>query len=329
MLSFQSLPTLGFVTSIELLFVGFVAYYVCWIIYTRLFHPYHSIPGPFIASISSWWYFRSLRYCIGPNTQLALHKKYGKFVRIAPNEVQIMDAKALDTVYGLKPQFLKTEFYNSFTPNIGGRPDSFSERDEKIHDIVNKKIVSLFAIGSVLEYQPCVDRVVDVFCDCMDEFVSSGVTFDLSIWFRKYTFDAIGELFYGKEGGFGFLRDDKDVNGWMEMLDGMVPIVSSMGYIPWGMKVPYLMSHVALFPDVRKGLANAEKVKEQSVAVVKERREALTTGKATSRNDVLSKLMAIVTDRGEEIDFNDNDVATVVWAMIWAGSDTVSCSRNP
>jgi cytochrome P450 len=334
-----SLPFPSFISSIEILIGSFVAYYICWIIYSRFLHPYHDIPGPFLASITQWWYFRSIRYCIGENTQLPLHKKYGKFVRIGPNDVQIMDAKAIDVVYGLKPLFLKTEFYDSFTPNIGGRPDSFTQRDERVHDLTNKKIASLFAIGAVLEYEPCVDRVVDIFCDCMDAFAASTETFDISTFCRRYTFDAIGELFYGKEGGFGFLRDNKDCFGWMNMLDDMVPIVSSLGYIPWGLKIPYLLSHLALFPDVRKGLASAEKVKEQSVAVVKERREALKGAKEASRNDVLSKLMGIVTDRGEKIDFNDDDVATVVWvstsrqqmttdadldlkAMIWAGSDT-------
>lgn len=326
MLFSQYLPTFSFVSSIEILFAGFIAYYACWVVYSRFFHPYHDIPGPFLASITSWWYFRSVRYCIGENTQLPLHKKYGNLVRIAPNEVQIMDPKAIDVVYGLNPLFPKTEFYSSFSPNIGGRPDSFTERDERVHDIVRKKIGSLFAIGAVLEYQPCVDRIVDLFCDCIDGFVASGETVDVSIWFRKYTFDVIGELFYGKQGGFGFLRDDQDVNSWMEMLDDMVPIVSSLGYIPWPMELPYLLSHVAFFPDVRKGLADAEQVKVQSAAAVKERKDAEKTGKDASQNDVLSKLMAIVKDRGDKIDFNDDDVANVVWAMIWAGSDTVGCS---
>lgn len=168
------------------------------------------------------------------------------------------------------------------------------------------------------------DQIIDIFCQYMDECAESKETFDISVWFRKYSFDVIGETFYCKAGGFGILHENIDYNGWMGMLDIMVPPVSSLGYIPNGMQTLYLMSQLALSRETRKGLAAAKTTIEQSQAVVKGRQDAIAAGTESLRNDYLSRLMKIVHNRGDKIDFNMQDVAANVWAVIWAGSDTTA-----
>jgi hypothetical protein len=202
------------VSSIEILLICLVTYAVGCGIYNRYFHPLRDIPGPFLASITPLWYWRAVRHARGDEFQLAIHKKYGKFVRIAPNQIQVGDATALDTIYGPKHPFIKGEFYNSFVSHISKRIDGFSERDETLHAYRRRCIAPLYTQGAVLEYEPCVNRVIDLFYKQMQKFVESGETFDMSIWLRKYTFDVIGEMYYGREGGFGFIRDDVDYNGW-------------------------------------------------------------------------------------------------------------------
>jgi cytochrome P450 len=296
-------------------------YNFTWVIYSRFFHPYHDIPGPFLASISEWWYFRVIRYDMG-FSQLPLHKRYGKFVRIAPNEVSICDATALDTIYGSNPIYKKTEFYDSFSPRIGDSVDVFTVRDEKVHAIARRKLAPLFTPGAILEYEPCVERIVKIFCQRLDEFSTSKDTIDLSLYFRKYSFDAIGEIFYGKENGFGFLQDDIDYMGWMGMLDVMASPVSSLAYIPKGMRTLYLILQLALSADTRVGLQSANKVIEQAKGVVKERQDAFMAGNQCARKDILSKLMDMAHSGAEKPDFTLDDVATTVWMMIWGGSDT-------
>ncbi len=323
MLSLTQLSPFTFLTSLELLAGGFLLYYAAWIIYSRFFHPYHDIPGPFLASITQWWYFRALRYGEGERSQLPIHQNYGKFVRIAPDEVSICDAAAIDTVYGPSPVFPKTEFYDAFKQRMfAGRVDAFTERDEKVHAVYRKKIGYLFAPGAVLEYEPCIDRIIELFCKRMESFANSGQIVDVATYFRKYTFDVIGEIFHGRDGGFGFLRDDVDYNGWMGMLNLMTLPISSLGYVPKGMQTLFLMYNMAFSKDFRNGFKQSITVQEQSQAIVKERQEAIKAGKESIRNDYVSKMMNIVQDRGEKIDFNMDDVAVNVWVMIWAGSDT-------
>ena len=42
----------------------------------------------------------------------------------------------------------------------------------------------------------------------MESFASTRTSFDISLWLRKYTFDVIGKIFYGRKGGFGFIADN-------------------------------------------------------------------------------------------------------------------------
>ena len=45
-----------------------------------------------------------------------LHSKYGRLVRIAPNEVSILDAAAVQPIYGHGSKFVRTSFLLRFRP---------------------------------------------------------------------------------------------------------------------------------------------------------------------------------------------------------------------
>jgi hypothetical protein len=78
-----------------------IAAFLTWIILYRIFlHPLAAVPGPFVAKFTGLW--RTNRYFKGTWFQdiLQLHEKYGRVVRIAPNEVSFVDGEALKRVYG-------------------------------------------------------------------------------------------------------------------------------------------------------------------------------------------------------------------------------------
>jgi hypothetical protein len=81
----------------------------------------------------------------------------------------------------------------------------------------------------------------------MDKLSGSGEAFDISVWYRKYTYDTVGALFYGKDEGFGLIRDEMDYNYFMNLLDQMPPTVSSLAY-PWDCQTLYMMWQM-LWPE--------------------------------------------------------------------------------
>lgn len=133
----------------------------------------------------------------------------------------------------------------------------------------------------------------------------------------------LGEIFYGREGGFGFVRDNIDYNGWCHLMDVMPNPVAALVFIPYGFRNLYFMSQM-LYPQTRVGAKGFYTVIDQSHAAVKQRLEDVAAGKPVNRNDVLSKLLDLVEQKGQEQDFGILDVTTEIWNMIWAGSDTTA-----
>ncbi|OCT47226.1 Pisatin demethylase [Cladophialophora carrionii] len=310
------------VIGVGVLVAGLVVYALGTVVYNRYFHPLKNIPGPFWASITTLWYFRAVRYGRGQDYQLPIHKKYGKFVRIAPNQVQIMDATALETIYGPKYQFPKGDFYDNFITNINPkRIDSFSERNEARHTERRRMVAPIYTQGAVLEYEPCVDRVIELFHRQMDRFAASGEVFDMSVWLRKYTFDVIGEMFYGREGGFGFIRDNIDYGQWCYLMDIMPNPIAALNNIPWGFRNLYFLFEL-LYPETRAGAKGFSTTIKQAHEAMRQRLDDMAAGRPYNPHDTLSKLIDIAHD--EKNDFHILDATTEIWAIIWAGSDTTS-----
>ena len=181
---------------VEIASAWFLLYCIACGIYNRYFHPLRNFPGPFLPSVTTLWYAHTVRWGHASKVQRPLHHKYGDIVRIAPNLLAIANAGALETIYGPKngKVWRKAHFYTSFTPRIpGSRIDGFSERDEAKHGERRRIIAGLYTQGSILQYEPCVDRVIDHFYDRMEGFCKSQQPTDMSVWLKRYTFDVIGE----------------------------------------------------------------------------------------------------------------------------------------
>ena len=82
---------------IPFLLLGYVAVYV---VYQRFFSPLAGIPGPFSASLSRWWLVKKTRGGQMHRDMIMLHDHYGPLVRIAPDEVSVVDPTAIKKIYG-------------------------------------------------------------------------------------------------------------------------------------------------------------------------------------------------------------------------------------
>lgn len=158
----------------------------------------------------------------------------------------------------------------------------------------------------------------------MESFAANQETFDMAVWLRKYTFDVIGEIFYGREGGFGFLRDNIDYNNWCHLMDVMPPAASAVTYIPWGFRNLYFMSEM-INPSTRAGAFGFFDVIKQAKLAVQQRLDEMKSGNHKTRHDMLSKLIDLINDSPDpKVHWTIKDVAAEIWTMIWAGSDTTA-----
>ncbi|KAG7009357.1 cytochrome P450 monooxygenase [Physcia stellaris] len=302
------------------LFTLVVASLISWTVYTRFFHPYSSIPGPFLASLSRLWLVQCVRGGKVHEVTLKLHERY------APDEVSVSDPQAVDLIYGVKSSFRKTDFYDPFAPKNSSNGDLFTMRDEKLHTERRKMVNSMYNMSSVLELEKYVDVCTGIFTQRLAQIADSGEAIDLGKWLWMYTFDVIGELFFGRH--FGFMEKSHDYEGWMEMLENLFPVNVLNGVMPSFLRNATLL--VSLFdPAIRKGIAGMGTLKKAAGDCVSEKQFSLQRGEAV-RHDMLSKALDIYeADLDNERKMPQHkmlweDLQTEAIVAIGAGSETTA-----
>ncbi len=314
--------------AMALQFVGLaiVAALLSISVYNRYFHPLRNIPGPFWASITPLWYYWQILNGRWENYQRPIHQKYGPMVRLTPYHVQVADAKEVETIYGPKQNFLKSDFYGPFDAGLSPRPDNFAVIDDKVHSARRRAVAHIYTQAAVLQYEPCVDRVIALFEKQVEQFRKTGETFDIALWLRRYTFDVVGEIFYGREGGFGFIRDNFDYNNWIHLLDVLMKPLSANAYVPYGLKSLAMAVQFIFFPQVRKGMLGFPTVLKQAQGALQTRLDDIAAKRPVNKDDVLSKLIEVANSPDKKSEFDLRDVAAEIYAIIFAGADTTATS---
>jgi len=105
--------------AIDKLLIGGAAL-LAWLIYSYVVYPFYlspfaHVPGPKLAAMSRWW-IRCVDFGGHRAATIdALHRKYGKIVRVAPNEISFTGQEAMQKIYGAGSPFEKPpHFYNIF-----------------------------------------------------------------------------------------------------------------------------------------------------------------------------------------------------------------------
>lgn len=163
----------------------FAVYYFTWIFYSLTWHPLARHPGPFLARISRAWLVYHAYRGDSEKAELALHRRHGDIVRVAPDEISISDPEAIKIIYGIKGDFVKTDFYPPFgesNKGIAKHTDYFTMLDEKEHAQRRRIVSSIYQMSSIVESEGCIDTCSDLWIKRMNELAQSGEVFDLGKW---------------------------------------------------------------------------------------------------------------------------------------------------
>ncbi|KAK0202468.1 cytochrome P450 monooxygenase [Desarmillaria ectypa] len=186
-------------------------------------HRLRLYPGPLLAKFSDVW-LAFVAYK-GHRSEVVhdLHRKYGPFVRIAPNHISVALSDAQPLVYGHGNGALKSSFYDAFITTSQGL---FSVRNRQIHTRKRKMISHSFSQKSMLELEPHVHRYVSQLLGQWDKLYEKALKgmsgeegegwtghdrrlwLDFSPWISYLAFDIIGDLAFGTP--FGMVMAAKD-----------------------------------------------------------------------------------------------------------------------
>ncbi|KAL4790363.1 cytochrome P450 [Aspergillus venezuelensis] len=294
-----------------------VSYLSVWILYTRVFHPLKAIPGPFWASVSRFWLGYQVSTGEFVDILRRLHEKHGPLVRIAPDEVSVADPAAVKVIYGAKSGFSKTDFYAPWAVGITPHGDHFAQTDDLKHAARRKIVNSVYSMSNVLECEEYIDDCIDLFMEKMGRFSKTKENIDLGEWVQWFTFDIIGELFFGQQ--FGFMRDEHDFGDYIQSLDTLTPAISVVCVLPALLRrfQPILG---LLSSNIRNAVSGFNEVRNAGTLWMQQRMQHMTEGRSI-RSDLLHKMFKVQETKG---DFGIREIQSESVVAILAGSDTTA-----
>ncbi|KAL4948676.1 cytochrome P450 [Aspergillus filifer] len=314
------MPVLEFSASFGYWMYGLlvlVCYLFAWTLYTRAFHPLKDIPGPFWASVSRFW----LGYAVSTgefvNILRRFHEKHGPLVRIAPDEVSVADPSAVKIIYGAKNGFSKTDFYAPWAVGITPHGDHFAQMDDTKHAARRKLVNSVYSMSSVLESEEYIDNCIDLFMEKMDRFSKTEEKIDLGKWVQWFTFDIIGELFFGQQ--FGFMCEEHDFGDYIQSLDTLTPAISVVCVLPALLR-PFQPVLGFLSSNIRNAFKGFNEVRNAGTFWMQQRMDQMADGKSI-RSDLLYKLFKVQETKN---DFGIREIQSESVVAILAGSDTTA-----
>lgn len=196
-------------------------------LYRFFFHPLACFPGPLEARVLGTW--RNRRYWRGTwhDDVLEIHRKYGRIVRIAPNELSIVDAGATQKLYNHGTKALKTDWYDTWNdPSTG--PIMFSETNKKMHSFLRKRVSSAYSMSALLRYETLIQDSLSLMLEKLRVKADLGEAIDMSKWTNNLAFDVVGTLAYGE--ALGMLETESDVMGLQSMIHQGFYIMANLGH---------------------------------------------------------------------------------------------------
>ncbi|KAH9207923.1 cytochrome P450 [Leptodontidium sp. 2 PMI_412] len=277
-----------------------------------LFSPLLTVPGPFLARFTRMWYF------------LAVHRKYGPIVRIAPNYYSIDDPNAVKTIYGFSNSWKKGPWYSIVSDPNRAIPDLFSYRDIKRHAANRRQVASFFTVTSLVKMEEQIMICLRAMEQRFNEMASSGEEVNLPRWLHCYAFDVIGAVTVDKP--FGFLTPESEA-----LADLFKALQRELVYSTWvGV---YYELHPIIFRCIKllgtNGLIDiltfTSKQINDRLAKVKETNTIVVESKSDGE-DFLTRILRLHQEQPQA--YTMDHVHAACMQNIGAGSDSTSVSLS-
>jgi tryprostatin B 6-hydroxylase len=209
--------------AVLLAFCYFFGLYSSLLVYRAFLHPLRKFPGPFGNRLGNLWFSAQLGKADAYKKVLRLHETYGHFVRVGSADLSITHPKAVNVIYGTGTKCGRAAFYNGDPV-----PSLISCRDRTAHDQRRRVWSPAFSDKALRDYAQRIKIYDDLLMSRIDDASSSGTCLNVSKWFNYYSFDAMGELAFGRS--FDMLRNDEEhwavslLNSGLEALAFLFPI---------------------------------------------------------------------------------------------------------
>lgn len=269
-------------------------------IYRIYFHPLSHIPGPILPKATSLW----LHYhaYIGDEASAIhrLHAKYGPYVRVSPNEVDIGDADAVQPIYVAKGGFMKAPCYANF--DIDGHKSIFSTTNPEYRAPRAKAVAPMFSTKSLRENQDAIAGCVDRMVKRLSEEARSKKPVNVLNLTRALAVDAVSTHLFREN------YDGVSETGPILSVSAFVDAFVAVG------RFFYLPTTVFVWLEWAIGKWMADQETEESMMLVDKFVSNLVSGTSAKSQTYPGRLMAA--------GISDSEVAAQCKDLLFAGTDS-------
>ncbi|KAL7935795.1 cytochrome P450 [Trichoderma chlorosporum] len=182
---------------LPLLAVASVLFYVAYTaVYNIFFHPLRKFPGPKLWAANYGFYAYLEVSGEGHRRMLAIHKKYGPVVRVAPDRLAFCHPDAIHDLSGHRKPSLPENSKETLRYIAAKGSVLSSGKDD--HTRMRKSMASGFSHQAMLDQQPLITVYIDKLFERFREFSTTGEAFDAIVWYNYTTFDIVGDLAFGE-----------------------------------------------------------------------------------------------------------------------------------
>lgn len=278
--------------------------------------PLAHIPGPWYTKFTSWPF--KISSLLGDKAFYVhkLHQKYGPVVRVAPDEADICDVSAKQTIYSTKEVFLKTEFY--YNVSGGDTGNLFATRDVDKHRYLRRLLSSPLSDNSLKAVEPVVRRRIDLAIQRMEECMKRDGFVDVFHWSFLMMSNIIGELSFGES--FGDLETGEK-GQYLHDLHNVDGAGSIFVVFPWVLSHPILFAMAsAMFPAIKGAMVCFERITQYAQDSLGRYRQLVDEDPVNVKPTLFTKLFKAEDE--ETLSFED--IVQNARAYLVAGADTAT-----
>ncbi|KAJ5661154.1 Cytochrome P450 [Penicillium longicatenatum] len=294
--------------------------FLFWIVRNYSSNSLWHVPGPLMRSFSVIPRIVSVTRGFSHEDDIVLHRRYGKIVRTAPQQISISDPSAINVIYGIGTKFVKSSFYSlsEAYDEEGVIPDPFILVDMKMHTYMKRNAANAYALHGLVNMEPWLEPVNDRLVTILQGYADRGESVDMARLLKNYTMDAVFALTFGKD--FDYLGQG-DTLGIHRILEIFTDYMAIFGQIAWShsflLKVPWVLNLVI---GSENGAADVTRLAKEEIALARDK--PAKDGPMT----FLQRLLA--NQRKDPSIINDRDVMTHAVGNITAGSDTTAIAMQ-
>ena len=290
--------------------------------------PLNKIPGPWWASVTGL----PVQLAVVSKRQVhfhhELHRRYGPFVRIAPNEIIVADVSAFKEIHRIGTHFVKSDFYRVLNPTEPGKPpfNLFAQTDPVEHAKRRRLLARGFSQSFLRSNWEDVvqQKVADAVQHIKADAAKSGEV-DILKWWMFMACDVVSSLMFGK--AFDLLKlgyvshaltctwervDFIQRTPWFDAVES----ANGTGAMAYHFPLVYKFLKLVPIPSLQHRLTRYKRLYGQGQAAVKNSR-------STSREKNIFANVIAQADKDDD-SLTDDEIIVEAGAFVLAGTDTTA-----